>query len=88
MYQLSLGTLLDVMGEVFSDEVSIAVTNMEEYIYYRPSKRIDLKSVPGGHLKKGTLAYKAIAQNQKVSEFMNRDLIRCSLSRIAGSLPT
>lgn len=74
MNQLSLGTLLDVMGEVFSDEVSIAVTNMEEYIYYRPSKRIDLKIVPGDHLKKGTLAYKAIAQNQKVSEFMNRDV--------------
>lgn len=74
MKQLSMGSLLDVMGELFSDEISIAVTDMEEYVYYRPSKRIDLKIVQGDPLKDGTLAYKAIAQNQKVSEFMNRDV--------------
>ena len=37
------GSLLDVMGELFSDEISIAVADTEHYIYYRPSKRIDLK---------------------------------------------
>lgn len=74
MNDLSIGSLLDVMGELFSDEISIAITNTEEYIYYRPSKRIDLKIEPGNPLKEGTLAYKAIAQNQKVSEFINRNL--------------
>ena len=44
---LSLSSLLDVVGELFSDEISIAVSNTEEYMYYRPSKRIDLKIRPG-----------------------------------------
>lgn len=74
MNDLSIGSLLDVMGELFSDEVSIAITNTTEYIYYRPSKRIDLKIKRGDLLKEGTLAHKAIAQNLKVSEFINRNM--------------
>jgi hypothetical protein len=35
--------ILDIIGELFSDEISIAVSNGQEYTYYRPSKRIDLK---------------------------------------------
>lgn len=74
MERLTIVSLLDVMGELFSDEISIAVSNTTEYIYYRPSKRIDLKIRPGDPVKEGTLAFKAIAENQKVSEFMNRDV--------------
>lgn len=74
MEHLSIGSLLDVMGELFSDEISIAVTDTASYIYYRPSKRIDLKISAGDSLKEGTLAYKAVAQGQKVSEFIHRDV--------------
>lgn len=71
---LNLASLLDVMGELFSDEVSIAVSNMEEYIYYRRSKRIDLKIQPGDPIKEGTIAYKAISTKQKTSEFIDRSI--------------
>ncbi|WP_318616614.1 LytTR family DNA-binding domain-containing protein [Sporosarcina sp. YIM B06819] len=71
---LSLSALLDVVGELFSDEISIAVSNTEEYLYYRPSKRVDLKIRPGDLVKEGTIAYKALHQHQKVSEFINRDV--------------
>lgn len=71
---LSFGTILDVMGELFSDEISIAVSNEKEYIYYRPSKRIDLKIRPGDSVKEGTIAYKALSSQQKVSEFIDRDV--------------
>ncbi len=74
MENLSLGALLDVIGEVFSDEISIAVSNTEEYLYYRPSKRVDLKIRPGDSVKEGTIAQKAISQKQKMSEFINRDV--------------
>lgn len=74
MQSITLSSLLDVIGEVFSDEISIAVSNTKEYIYYRPSKRIDLKIKPGDLLKEGTIAYKAVATQQKVSEFINRDI--------------
>jgi DNA-binding LytR/AlgR family response regulator len=74
MENLSLSALLDVIGELFSDEISIAVSNTEEYLYYLSSKRVDLKIRPGDPVKEGTIAYKAISQKQKVSEFINRDV--------------
>ena len=74
MERFTLGSLLDVMGELFSDEISIAVSNTEEYIYYRPSKRVDLKIKAGDPVKEGTIAYKALMTNQKVSEFINREV--------------
>ena len=74
MEKLTLESLLDVIGELLSDEISIAVSNKEEYIYYRSSKRIDLKITPGDPLKVGTIAHKAIVEKQKASEFINRDV--------------
>ena len=74
MEKLTLESLLDVIGELLSDEISIAVSNKEEYIYYRSSKRIDLKITPGDPLKLGTIAHKAIVEKQKVSEFIDRDV--------------
>ena len=74
MENLSLSSLLDVIGELLSDEVSIAVSNTEEYLYYLPSKRVDLKIRQGDLVKEGTIAHKAISQKQKVSEFINRDV--------------
>ena len=70
----TFGSLLDVMGELFSDEISIAVSDSEQYIYYRPSKRIDLKIKPGDPVKKGTIAHKALTTNQKASEFIDREV--------------
>ncbi|MFD1205905.1 MULTISPECIES: LytTR family DNA-binding domain-containing protein [Sporosarcina] len=74
MEALNLHSLLDVVGELFADEISIAVTNTKEYIYYRPSKRIDLKIRKGDSVREGTIAYKALKEEQKVSEFINRDV--------------
>lgn len=74
MQNLSTLSLLDVMGELFSDEISIGVSNKERYIYFRPSKRIDLKIKPGDPIKPGTLAYKALTTGQKVSEFIERGI--------------
>ncbi|MCM2532720.1 LytTR family transcriptional regulator DNA-binding domain-containing protein [Neobacillus pocheonensis] len=74
MESITVVSLLDVIGELFSDEFSIAVSNTKEYIYYRPSKWIDLKIRPGDPLKEGTIAHKAVVTKQKVSEFINRDL--------------
>ncbi|BCC46443.1 LytTR family DNA-binding domain-containing protein [Bacillus cereus] len=74
MEDKTLGLLLDVVGELFSDEISIAVSNTEEYMYYRPSKRIDLKISAGDPIKEGTIAHKAMVTRQKASEFINRDV--------------
>ena len=74
MESITIVSLLDVIGELFSDEISIAVSNTSEYIYYRPSKRIDLKIRPGDMVKEGTIAYKALGTQQRVSEFIDRDV--------------
>ncbi|BCC05480.1 MULTISPECIES: LytTR family DNA-binding domain-containing protein [Bacillus cereus group] len=74
MEDKTLGLLLDVVGELFSDEISMAVSNTKEYIYYRPSKRIDLKISVGDPIKEGTIAHKAMVTRQKASEFINRDV--------------
>ncbi|MGJ7919247.1 LytTR family DNA-binding domain-containing protein [Neobacillus sp. LXY-4] len=74
MEKLTAVALLDVIGELFSDETSIAVSNTTDYIYYRPSKRIDLKICPGDPVREGTITYKALTSQQKVSEFINREI--------------
>ncbi|HDX9580356.1 TPA: LytTR family transcriptional regulator DNA-binding domain-containing protein [Bacillus pseudomycoides] len=74
MEDITLGLLLDIVGELFSDEISIAVSNTQGYIYYRPSKRIDLKISVGDPIKEGTIAHKAMVMKQKVSEFIDRDV--------------
>ena len=72
MEKFTFGSLLDVMGELFSDEVSIAVSDTKQYIYYRPSKRVDLKIKTGDPVKEGTIAHKALQTRQKASEFIDR----------------
>src|SRR5699024_6790479 len=74
MNRLTFGSLLDVIGELFSDEISIAVSDTSEYVYYRPSKRIDLKIKPGDPVVDGTIAHKALNTGQKVSEFIDRNV--------------
>ncbi|GLB61936.1 LytTR family DNA-binding domain-containing protein [Cytobacillus sp. NCCP-133] len=74
MESITVISLLDVIGELFSDEISIAVSNANEYIYYRPSKRIDLKIRSGDIVKEGTIAHKALRSQQRVSEFIDRDV--------------
>jgi len=74
MKELTIQSLLNVIGELFSDEISIAISTTSEYIYYRPSKRIDLKIRSGDPIKEGTIAYKALASRQKVSQFINRSI--------------
>lgn len=74
MEHFQLETLFDAIGELFSDETSIAISNTSEYTYYRPSKRINLKIKKGDPIKEGTIAYQALQEKQKISEFINRDV--------------
>ncbi|TRM10926.1 LytTR family transcriptional regulator [Lentibacillus cibarius] len=74
MDRLTFGSLFDVVGELFSDEISIAVSDTAEYVYYRPSRRIDLKIRPGDPVIAGTIAHKALHTGQKVSEFIDRSV--------------
>jgi len=75
--------MLDVIGELFSDEISIAVSDEGKYVYYRPSVRVDLKIKAGDAVKEGTLAHKALSSGQKVSEFIDRSVFGVSYHGMA-----
>ncbi|WP_379971057.1 LytTR family DNA-binding domain-containing protein [Ectobacillus sp. sgz5001026] len=74
MKGFTIESLLDVISELLSDETSIAVANTKEYVYYRPSDRINLKIKPGDLVKQGTITYKALTTGEKIAEFVNRDI--------------
>src|SRR5699024_5525536 len=74
MESVTVESLLNVIGELFSGEISIVVANTKEYIYYRPSKRIDLNINRGDVVKKNKIAYRALEEKQAVYEFDNRDV--------------
>jgi acyl-CoA hydrolase len=68
---ITVVSLLDVISELFSEGISIAVSDTSEYIYYRPSKRVDLKIRRGDVLKEGTIAHKAISTHVSGTKMMN-----------------
>jgi hypothetical protein len=65
---------MEAVGELFADETSLAVSNTKEYVYYRPSRRVDLKIRKGDPIKEGTITQKALANKRKIAEFIDRDL--------------
>lgn len=74
MEAFSIESLLNVISELFSEETSIAFSMENKYIFYRPSKRIDLKIKPGDPVKEGTITHKALLAKHKVSEFITKDI--------------
>ncbi|BFJ00300.1 MAG: hypothetical protein PME_27350 [Priestia megaterium] len=46
MKPFKASALLDVISELFSDEASIADSDLETYVYYRASKRINVNYPP------------------------------------------
>ena len=75
MEPLTIDSFLDIFGELFSNEISIAISDGEKYVYYRPSKRINLKIKPGDLVKEGTITYKALESGNKVSEIIERNVL-------------
>ncbi|WP_188496671.1 LytTR family DNA-binding domain-containing protein [Pullulanibacillus pueri] len=74
MKSLGIETLMDSIGELLAEETSLVLSNTEEYLYYRPSKRIDLKIKPGDPVLDGSITFKALQQKQKISEYIDRDI--------------
>ena len=77
MKHLTISALLDVLAELFSEEVSIGITDKNNYLYFRPSKRIDLKIRAGDPIRNDTLAYKALTSGKKVSNLFTVMYMAC-----------
>ena len=59
--------VLQMIGEVIPDGVSIAISDGTKYVYYQPSSSIDLKISPGDRVRIGSATYKALQRKGKVA---------------------
>ena len=66
--------IMNVIKEFFPENTSIAISDTKEYIYYQPSKLVDLKIKPGDPIKEGSAAYKAIQYGKKINNFIESDV--------------
>lgn len=81
----SIKGIINVIHEFFPENASIAISNTTEYVFYQPSKKIDLKIVPGDLIKEGTATQKALLYGQKVNEVIDSDVF--GISYYAMSIP-
>jgi chromosome segregation ATPase len=55
------------LPELYTDDVGVAITDREKYIYYKPAKKLDLKIVAGAPLKSGTAVVRAMEEKRRVT---------------------
>lgn len=62
--------VLQMIGEVVPDGVSIAISDGSQYLYYQPSAIIDLKITPGDAVPIGSATYQALQEMGKVGHYV------------------
>ncbi|MBO1002873.1 LytTR family DNA-binding domain-containing protein [Pseudogracilibacillus auburnensis] len=55
--------------QLFPNTSSIAIADLDKFIYYKPSLDIDLKIKPGDTIHSETVTYKAITTKKRVKEY-------------------
>lgn len=74
MDRFSVKSVLNIIGEFIpKEDMSIAVADEKQFIYYQPSKRIDLKIKPGDVINDDTVTYKALSVQKKISEHVENN---------------
>ncbi|MFX3674921.1 MAG: LytTR family DNA-binding domain-containing protein [Paenisporosarcina sp.] len=70
--------VMNVICEFFPDYASIAISDTKKFVYYQPSKRIDLKIKSGDLIKEGSATQKALLHGQKITEFIDSNVFGVS----------
>ena len=74
MDRFSVKSVLNIISEFIpKEDMSIAVADEKNFIYYQPSKRIDLKIKPGDTINSDTVTYKALSGQKKISEHIENN---------------
>lgn len=74
MDQLTVSGLMEVMKEFFPPNTSVAVSNHEKFIYYQPSRLVDLHIRAGDPIKEGSVTQQAITEKHQVSTYIDSDV--------------
>lgn len=61
MDQFTVESVLNIIREFVPQDASISVADSEKYIYYQPSKQVDLGIKPGDLISEKTATYKALS---------------------------
>jgi two-component system LytT family response regulator len=70
----SVLSIVKAISDVFPQEASIAIADKSKFIYYQPSRAIDLKIKPGDFIVEGTLTRKALQYKQKVEQYLENSV--------------
>ncbi|AGT33230.2 LytR family transcriptional regulator [Geobacillus genomosp. 3] len=68
MDSLLVSAIRQVVNEWFPVEASLVISDDRRYIYYQPSRQIDLKIRPGDEIKPDSVTYKALVIRRKIEE--------------------
>lgn len=71
MDYFSVTSMVETFKALFPKDTSIAVSDDQYFIDYRPSSSIDLKIKPGDKITENTVTYKALTIQQKTSDHIN-----------------
>ncbi|KMY55731.1 LytR family transcriptional regulator [Bacillus sp. FJAT-27231] len=74
MDPVTISSIMNVMKEFLPPYTSVAVADSEKFIYYQPSKLVDLRIRAGEPYKAGSGAAKAIAERHEISEYIDSDV--------------
>lgn len=67
-------SIVKAISDVFPKEASIAIADTSKFIYYQPSRAIDLKIKPGDEVKEGTLTRKALMRKKKIEQYLENSV--------------
>ncbi|WP_062198082.1 LytTR family DNA-binding domain-containing protein [Massilibacterium senegalense] len=70
----SIETLVKVLSQMFPHEASIVVGDRKKYIYYQPSKNIDLRINSGDLIPEGSISYEALRYKQRIAKYVDSDV--------------
>lgn len=74
MDRQTIELIMQELGNFIGNEVSIAISDLTQYIYYRPGSQINLNIQTGDPIEENSLAAKALQTGQRVSEYKDNSL--------------
>lgn len=67
MEMISVQTMMHILNELDLPDTSIALANDERFIYYRPSKEVDLHIRPGDQVSDRTVTHAALTKKERIT---------------------
>lgn len=76
MKEMDIESIIEAFSEseIVSQDTSIVISDASKFLYCHPSKKHNIFIPPGEDIHEKTVTYKALAQKQKTSRFVDEDV--------------